>query len=224
MVLTGQALPRPAVSITAIVLTLVVIAVAVGNGLRTEVPENANATITLTDLPSNSGQRMVSADIQIDPADLVSDDPEWVTILAWQGGLANDRGLVIDKLERLEPGHYRSTRPIPVWGSWKTLMRVQDGTTMAAAPIFLPDDPGIGTEELPALNSMRRDFVQEITVLQRERNLDHPSWLFNVASLVVLLCTLALITALSWGAARINSRELRTGSEPAPERPVRPTV
>ena len=224
MVLTGQALPRPAVGITAIVLTLVVIAGAVGNGLRTEVPENANATITLTDLPSDSGQRMVSADIQIDPADLVSDDPEWVTILAWQGGLENNRGLLIDRLDRVGPGQYRSTRPIPVWGSWKTLMRVQDGTTMAAAPIFLPDDPGIGAEELPALNSMRRDFVQEITVLQRERNLDHPSWLFNVASLVVLLCTLALITALSWGAARINSRELRTGSEPAPERPVRPTV
>ena len=59
---------------------------------------------------------MVAADIRITPADLISDDPEWVTILAWQGGLANDRGLVIDQLERLGPGHYRSTRPIPVWG------------------------------------------------------------------------------------------------------------
>ena len=212
MVLTGQRLPRPAIGITAVVLTVLVIAGAVGNGLRTEVPENANATFTLADLPSDSGQRMVAADVWITPADLISDDPEWVTILAWQGGLANDRGLVIDRLERVGPGHYRSTRPIPVWGSWKTLLRVQDGTTMAAAPIFLAADPGIGADELPAQMSMARDFVPEITVLQRERNLDHPAWLFNVASLVVLVCTLALITALSWGAARINARELRTGS------------
>ncbi len=222
MVLTGQRLPRPAIGITAVVLTVLVIAGAVGNGLRTEVPENANGTFTLADLPSDSGQRMVAADVWTTPVDLISDDPEWVTILAWQGGLANDRGLVIDRLERVGPGHYRSTRPIPVWGSWKTLLRVQDGTTMAAAPIFLAADPGIGADELPAQMSMARDFVPEITVLQRERNLDHPAWLFNVASLVVLVCTLALITVLSWGAARINARELRTGSLPVSERSVQP--
>jgi hypothetical protein len=43
-----------------------------------------------------------------------------------------------------------------------------------------------------------------------------------VASLVVLLCTLVLIAALTWGAGRINGRELFTGSEPAPPRPVQP--
>jgi hypothetical protein len=224
LVLTGNRLPRPAVSITAIVLTLVVITGAVANGLRTEVPENANATITLTDLPSDPGKRMVDADVQITPANLVSDDPEWVTILAWQGGLANDRGLVINRLEPMGPGRYRSTQPIPVWGSWKTLLRVQDGTTMAAVPIFLPADPGIGAKELPAQAESTRPFVQEVTVLQRERNLDHPAWLFNVASLVVLVCTLVLIAALTWGAGRINARELRAGSEPepAPPQPVQP--
>jgi hypothetical protein len=112
----GGRLPRPAVGITAVVVTVLVIGGAVGNGLRTTVPENANATVTLTDLPSEPGQRMVSADVQINPANLVSDDPEWVTILAWQGGLANYRGLVIDRLDRVAPGHYRSTQPIPVWG------------------------------------------------------------------------------------------------------------
>ena len=93
---------------------------------------------------------------------------------------------------------------------------------MAAVPIFLAADPGIGADELPAQMSMARNFVPEITVLQRERNLDHPAWLFNVASLVVLVCTLALIAALTWGAGRINARELRTGSEPESERPVQP--
>ena len=224
MVLTGQKLPRPAVGITAIVVTVLVVGGAVANGLRTEMPENASATIALTDLPSDAGQRMVSADVRISPTDLISDDPEWVTILSWQGGVDNDRGLAIDKLEKLGPGHYRSTQPIPVWGSWKTLLRVQDGHTMAGVPIFLPADAGIGAEETPALASSTRPFVQELTILQRERNQNHPSWLFNVAALVVLFCTLVLIAALTWGAGRINARESFTDAEtaanPEPKQPV----
>lgn len=222
LVLTGQRLPRPAAGISIVVATVLVIGGAVANGLRTEVPESANATVTLTDLPSVGDQRMVSADVQVTPANLVSDNPEWVSILAWQGGLANDRGLVVDRLEQVGPGHYRSTRPIPVSGSWKTVLRIQDGTTMAGVPVFLPADPGIGAEETPAQASATRDFVQEITLLQRERNLDHPSWLFNVASLVVLVCTLILIAALTWGAGRINSRELAAGSKIDEPRPVQP--
>jgi hypothetical protein len=68
--------------------------------------------------------------------------------------------------------------------------------------------------------SAARDFVPEITILQRERNFDHPSWLFTAASIVVLICTLILIAALTWGAGRIN------GSEPevARRQDTRPRV
>jgi hypothetical protein len=223
MVLTGQKLPRPAIGITAVVVTVLVIGGAVANGLRTEVPENAAATITLTDLPSRPDQRMVSADVRITPPNLVGDDPEWVSILSWQGGIANDRGLAIDTLQKVGPGHYRSTQPIPVWGKWKTLLRVQDGHTMAGVPIFLPADPGIGAEETPALASSTRPFVEELTILQRERNQNHPDWLFTAASLVVLFCTLVLIAALTWGAGRINSYETFTKSTTAPDpRPKQP--
>jgi hypothetical protein len=207
MVLTGTKLPRRGIGIALVILTVLVTGGSVANGLRTEMPENANATISLTDLPSPDGQRTVSADVRINPPDLVSDNPEWVTILAWQGGLDNDRGLVIDRLDKVGPGHYRSTKPIPVWGTWKTLLRVQDGTTMAGVPIFLAADPGIGAQEVPAEAGITRDFVPEITILQRERNFDHPSWLFTAASIVVLICTLILIAALTWGAGRINGTE-----------------
>lgn len=224
MVLTGQKLPKRSVSITAVVLTVLVLGAAVANGLRTEVPEHATATITLSELSNDGGKRMVSADVVINPRDLISDDPEWVTILSWQGGLANDHGLAIDRLQKISEGHYRSTQPIPVYGSWKTLLRVQDGTTMTGVPIFLPADPGIGALETPALTSSTRPFTQELTILQRERNQNHPSWLFNVASLVVLFCTLVLIAALSWGAGRINGTETRSASDalptPDPKEPV----
>lgn len=220
IVLTGRPLPKRTLSIGIIVATVLTIGAAVGNGLNISVPQNASAQINLTELPSPAGQRMVSADIRVTPADLISEDPEWVSMLSWQGGLDNERGLVVDHLERLGPGHYRTTRPIPVWGTWKTLVRVQDGRTMAAVPVFLPADPGIGATELPAEQSIDRPFVQEIEILQRERNLEVPSWLFTAASLVVLLCSLILIAALSWGAGRINDREMRVDTESAPKHPV----
>lgn len=204
IVITGERLPRAAVGVTVVLVTLLAIGGAVANGLRMQVPENASASFTLTELPADTGQRMVAVDVRFTPQNLISDDPEWVSILAWQGGLAHDRGLVIDRLQQVGPGHYRSTRPIPVWGHWKTLVRVQDGAVMAGVPIFLPNDPGIGAKGVSAEQTFTRDFVSEITILQRERNFNHPSWLFTAASFVVLGCTLILIAALTWGAGRIN--------------------
>ena len=93
MVLTGTRLPRPAVGITCVVLAVLAIAGSVANGLHTTVPEHATAAFALIEQPAEPGQRQVSADVRITPVDLVGDDPEWVSILSWQGGLAHDRGL-----------------------------------------------------------------------------------------------------------------------------------
>ena len=145
--------------------------------------------------------------MRINPPNFVSDHPNWVSVLAWQGGLANERGIVVDNLERVGPGHYRTTRPVPAWGVWKTLLRVHDGKTLTAVPIYLAADPGIGAEEVPALNTMTRPFVPEITILQRERKPDTPEVLWTVGCLVVLGCTLILIAGLTWGAGRLNRTE-----------------
>lgn len=205
MVLTGQRLPGRAIGISVVVATVLVIGGAVANGLHIVVPRQNNATILLTDLPSPPGQRMVSADIQLMPADMVSPDPEWVTVLSWQGRMQNHRGLQIDHLARVGPGHYRSTQPLPVWGTWKTLLRVQDGYTMTAVPIYEPADDAIPAAEVPALSAMNRPFVQEITILQRERDQNAPVWLFTAGSIVVLCLTLMVIASLTWGAGRLNN-------------------
>jgi hypothetical protein len=207
LVLTSQRLPSRAVSIGLVVLAVLAIGGATANGLRYSVPPNTSATIALSEAPSNPGQRMVTADVRINPPNLISDDPNWVSVLAWQGKLANQRGEVVDNLEKIGPGHYRTTQPIPVWGSWKTMLRVHDGKTMAAVPIFLAADPGIGAPEVPAQASMTRPFVPEITILQRERSPDTPVVLWTIGCLVVLFCTLVLIGGLSWGAGRINNSE-----------------
>jgi hypothetical protein len=193
-----------------------VIGGAVANGLHIVVPDKDSATITLTDLPSPAGKRLVSADVQLTPPAMVSDHPEWLTILSWQGRMENNRGLMIDRLDRVGPGHYRSTQPVPVWGSWKTLLRVQDGYTMTAVPIYEPADDAIPAAEVPALASSNRPFVHEITILQRERDQNAPQWLFTAGSIVVLIFTLIVIAALTWGAGRINSAV--TEPEPVEEK------
>jgi hypothetical protein len=214
MVLTGQKLPSKTFSITAVALTVLVIGGTVANGLHIHVPKEDTATIKLADLPSPPGQRMVSADVQISPPNLVSDHPDWLTILSWQGRMWNDRGLEIDHLKKVGPGHYVSTQPIPVWGEWKTLLRVQDGRTMTAVPIWAPADDAIPVPEIPAKAVSTRPFVLEVSILQRERDPSVPAWLFTAGGIVVLCFTLTVITALTWGAGRINA------AETAPKQPV----
>lgn len=209
MVLTGQALPRRAIGISLVAATVVVIGATVANGLHILIPSQNTATIKLTELPSDPGKRMVSADIQINPPDMIKDDPDWVSITSWQGKMENNRGLIIDRLQRVGPGHYRTTEPIPVWGTWKTLLRVQDGYTMTAVPIYEPADEAIPAPEVPAQPEMTRPFVFENTILQRERDPSAPQWLFTVGSILVLIFTLMVIAALTWGAGRINGEVTR---------------
>ncbi|OBI04682.1 hypothetical protein A5714_02945 [Mycobacterium sp. E2462] len=206
MVLTGQRLPGRRLGIAVVTLTVLVIGGAVANGLHITVPSQNTATVTLTDLPSAPDQRMVSADVQLNPA-FVSDNPDWLTILSWQGRMQNHRGLTIDRLAKVGPGHYRSTQPVPVWGEWKTLLRVQDGRTMTAVPIWEPADDAIPAPEVPALASSTRPFVLEVTILQRERDQSAPAWLFTAGGIVVLIFTLMVISALTWGAGRLNNAD-----------------
>ena len=212
MVLTGRRLPRRAVGIGLVALTLAAIAGATANGLRYDVPPDATASMTLVEAPAVNGQRFVTADVRFNPPNVVGDDPNWVSVLGWQGGLANERGQFVDHLANVGPGHYRSTEPMPVSGEWKTLLRVHDGRTFTAVPIYLAGDPGIGAPEVRADAQFTRPLVPEITILQRERSPDIPQSLWLIGCLVVLACTLAMIAGISWGAGRINNSE-PSGSE-----------
>ncbi len=212
MVLTGRRLPRRAVGIGLVALTLAAIAGATANGLRYDVPPDATASMTLVEAPAVNGQRFVTADVRFNPPNVVGDDPNWVSVLGWQGGLANERGQFVDHLANVGPGHYRSTEPMPVSGEWKTLLRVHDGRTFTAVPIYLAGDPGIGAPEVRADAQFTRPLVPEITILQRERSPDIPQSLWLIGCLVVLVCTLAMIAGIAWGAGRINNSE-PSGSE-----------
>jgi hypothetical protein len=202
-------MPRQAISRTVVVGALVAIAVCVTNGLMVNVPKNVTATFTIHDVAASP--RTGDITVALHPANAV-DNPSWLTITSWQGG-----GLVVDPLKKTGPGTYKTTEPIPLHGDWKTLLRIQDGRTLTAVPIYLPADQAIPAPAINATSGMTRQAIPEIKILQRERK-DGSLVIWTIANLVVLVCTIALITAISWGLARYSRRA--ADREPYPDTPA----
>jgi hypothetical protein len=188
-------LPRPGVARVALVASLATFGALVANGLATTAPHDSKASISLDKV---NGGREANATVHVRPADAI-DEPAWLNVTAWQGG-----DLVISKLDRVSEGTYRSAEPFPITGDWKANVRVQDGRTIAAVPIYAPKDSAVPVAEVPARAHLDRAFVPDKDTLQREANKDAPGWLWTAASLVVLAIALGFIAILSWGAARVS--------------------
>lgn len=166
--------------------------------------EGVSAQVTLTDVQSGPG-RTVEAVVRMQPAD-AADDAEYLTATAWQGG-----GFVVDQLERVDEGVYRTTQPIPVHGSWKALVRMSRGNTLSAIPIFLPEDRAIPAREVPAPAAFTRTFVADHTLLQREQK-SAAGWLWAIAYTVVGLIFLSLLALMAWALRRLSG----AAGEPPP--------
>jgi hypothetical protein len=141
-----------------------------------------------------------------------------VTVTAWQGG-----GLHVDRLRQIGPGVFRTTKPIPLHGSWKSLVRVHAGNAVLGAPVYMPADPAIPAPEIPATAQFTRKLQRDTEVLQRERDFDVPAWLWGGAATLVVALYLALLAALSWGVGRIGRtpraetlRDRRPAARPQP--------
>jgi hypothetical protein len=191
-------LPRPGVARPVMAGAVLAMCAAVANGLVATVPDGVEATFRITE--ASADPRTGDVEVQLSPAGAV-DDPAWVQMTAWQGD-----GLVVQPLARTGEGTYRTTEPVPLHGTWKTLLRVHDGRQLYAVPLWLPRDEAIDAEEVPAVDGVTRPATPEIEVLQRERELDVPGWLWGASNLVVLLATLAIVATISWGVGRYSRR------------------
>jgi uncharacterized membrane protein YhdT len=172
-------------------------------------PDRAQVALKTID---SGKERTVAATIRLQPRDAV-DDPEFMNVTAWQGG-----GSVVDPLERVGPGIYRTTKPIPVYGGWKATLRIQQGDGLVSMPLFLPRDQAIPAKEVPAQANFTRAFQPDIQVLQRERKQDVPSFLTLLAYLTVLAIALSLIALIAWALLRVDSggpRSRRRGRTPS---------
>jgi hypothetical protein len=200
-------LPRPALARPLFAGALLLLVAGIANGLLITVPDGVRADITLTEVAGSGPARTAQALVRIVPAAAV-DRPSWLTITAWQGG-----GLYVDHLVPAGDGLYRTTQPIPLSGTWKTLVRLQDGRTLTAVPIYLPADDAIGKPEMPAPPRFTRAAIEEKLIMQRELKPGVPGWLWNTGSAVVLMCSVLLVLGHGWGVSRIAG-----ASQPPPRR------
>jgi hypothetical protein len=168
--------------------------------LSTTGPDRAQ--VSLRDIDSGK-ERTVAATIRLEPRDSV-DDPEFISVTGWQGG-----GSVVDPLEEVRQGVYRTTKPIPVYDGWKSTMRIQQGDALISMPLYMPRDAAIPAKEVPAKPSFTRGFVADHEVLQRERKEGVPGVLTLIAYLTVLAIALALIALIAWSLLRVDRGEGR---------------
>ena len=194
-------LPRSAVARPAVVLATAVVGVLVAAGLVNDEPPGARVGVALDSVQGGGQNRSAQATVRVEPRSL-ADDPAWVTVTAWQGG-----GLHVDRLRRVGPGVFHTTRPIPLHGSWKSLVRVHAGSAVLGAPVYMAADPAIPAPEIPASARFARPLQRDTEVLQRERDFDTPAWLWGSASALVVALYLSLLTALAWGVGRIGRTE-----------------
>ncbi|HST55876.1 MAG TPA: hypothetical protein VLJ42_08285 [Solirubrobacteraceae bacterium] len=155
-------------------------------------------TVTATLHTVNGGpQRTVAGSFRVSPASITR-AAQWVTVTAWQGD-----GLVIDRLRRTAPGTYATTRPLPAYGNWKTMLRIANGRSVDAVPIYMPADPAIPAKAVPALASFTRSLQRDKQVLQRE-SVGGALWLTLPAYLLLGAIVAGWLAAIALGLRRLN--------------------
>src|SRR4051794_10444042 len=127
----------------AALLAAAVVAATVGYALHTPADAGVRAQVALTEVHGAPG-RTARAAVTLEPPGAARGG-EGLPAPAWQGG-----GLGVDRLRRTGRGRYETTRPIPVDGQWKALVRLHRGASLIAVPFYLPDDPAIPVRGVPA--------------------------------------------------------------------------
>jgi hypothetical protein len=170
--------------------------VVAGWGLATNDEPGVRAQLALDEVRP-APERHVAATVRIDPPQAAR-DAEWLNVTAWQGG-----GLVVDRLERIAAGLYRTTKPIPVYGEWKATLRLHKGRSILGTAVYLPADAAIPAEEVPAVARAERPMIADKELLQREAKTGQSGWLWGIGYATVAAMALALAVLLAWALNRI---------------------
>ena len=152
--------------------------------------------------------------VQLSPTD-AAEDAAWFYALAWQGrGPAGDPDVPIDpnanapgvfrvQMEPTgEPGEFRSGHAVPLYGNWKTLLRLHRApTTMLGLPLHAPEDPAIEDQRGRQILVQDGDTVEveaEKQFLQREVREDVPTWLHGLAYTLVIGSWIVMVLFFGW--------------------------
>jgi hypothetical protein len=174
--------------------------------------DRVRVTAVLTDVtpPPN---RQVSMTVRVDPPN-AADGARWFIATSWQGGKS-----VVDRLKKAGPGVYKTTKPIPVYGNWKTTLRLHKGDAVQGAAVYFPEDKAIPAPAVPAPRTFTREFTLDKKLLQREQKPDVPSALTLFAYLFVLLIAIGLLASLTAGLRRLDRTSEQGRRTPEPDEP-----
>ncbi len=169
----------------------------------TDTDARAEVRLTAADTPPGSQGEHVHVHVTVEPADAAV-DAEWFHVIAWQGARWwSEEATEIHDLEPLGAGTYRTVDPVPVHGEWKTMLRLHQGRVMAAAPIFLPEDPEIPAAEVPAEPEVTRAFVPDHQILLREMR-PTAAWVPWTGQGLMAVIALAWLAAFVAGTRRLR--------------------
>jgi hypothetical protein len=213
--LSADTLPRTPRLRGAAVVAAAAIAVMTVYSLYTPEREGVSATVAVRDVESGP-KRTVAATLKLDPPD-AANDAAWFTATAWQGD-----GFVVNRLERVREGVYRTTEPIPVHDDWKAMFRLHYDNVVDAIPLYLPRDEAIPAPEVPVRASYTSEFRPDSVILQREQKASS-GLLTALAYAVVAGIALSLLALLAWGLHRLAATAAGAGSAPTGTTPSRAT-
>jgi hypothetical protein len=215
--LASDRIPRSLATRWAACIGAAAVAVMVVYALNKPPDEGIRGTISVQPT-ANAGPREGNLTVRMDPPD-AADDADWFQAISWQGG-----GLVLDDLRATgQPGAYETTKPLPLDDDWKTMIRLHEGNSLTAIPVYLPADPAIPVDGVPATDGATRTFIPDHEILQREQK-TAAGWLWAVAYALVAGIALGLLVLLAWGLHRIAATAgTEAGPSPSPQ-PARSRV
>ncbi|WP_445152498.1 hypothetical protein [Baekduia sp. Peel2402] len=175
--------------------TLVVLG---ANALWVSNPSNLVADVTLTPASSSGAERSAVVTAKFSDGGKLVRDAEMRTVLAWQGGKR-----VVRHLDEIAPGVYRTDGAIPLYGDFKTNLRIQSGRALISLPLHLPREPSIPTPGVTRPDHFSAPLIADGKVMQTERRDYVPGWLWTPSALLMLAFCALFVLGISTGLARV---------------------
>jgi hypothetical protein len=160
------------------------------------VPRSADPGVSATvslDRVATGAEPTAYVTVKLDPAD-AADGARWFQSLAWQGG-----GSMTHPMEKIAEGTYRSTEPLPMYGKWKSMVRLHQGQrNLVAMWVYAPEDAKIERPAVQVSDGQQVEFIGEQQVLRREERTDVPRWMWNGGYALLAVVGSLEIVGIAW--------------------------
>jgi hypothetical protein len=151
-----------------------------------------NATASLQPV-AKGAEPTAYVTVTLQPGDAAA-GARWFEAMAWQGG-----GLVLHPMVKVAEGTYRSADPLPMYGKWKSMIRLHQGQRdLVAMWVYAPEDAAIEKPAIQVSNGQTVEFLNEQQVLRREERNDVPRWMWNGGYALLGVVGLLEIIGIAW--------------------------